>query len=182
MTGAAAVAAALERHGWYVDVGAGHNWERRLSETGVPPEQIAEVLNASDFDIGDIRTPVLAVQKAADRARAAVVAEKAKEPKYDWRGGTVTRKPRGHVCGRDATCAEWYAFKVKTLDGKPVLLCCWHYRTEAPRQAINAWEKVMEPERAATAIWADEMAALYSRMPKMPEAEAATDERVEVAA
>ena len=167
--GLGAVAAGLEHHDFYVKVGAGHNWEKAVDNSGVPAEQIAKALRSPSFNKGDARTPVLVVNKAADFARSAAAAERRKQPLYDWHRATVTRKPNGHWCDKDSICAEHLAFEVMTPDGTPTLLCCWHYLTDAPQHVGDLYREAMGPNREATAEWADEMARQFQKVRTMAE-------------
>lgn len=139
MSGLESVAAALEQFEFYVQVGRGHNWEKKVAETGVAPDKIAAALNSRGFNIGNARTPVLAIQKAADCVRSAAAAERRKELVHDWRGGSLCRKPRGHICDKDAACPDWYAYRIKTPDGGPILMCAYHHLTDAPQGLHDAY-------------------------------------------
>jgi len=78
----------------------------------------------------------------------AAAVESEAETIYNWRDGKFELKLRGHVCDRDATCVEEYAYFVKELDGRPVVLCAYHYRTDVPKYLLRRFHGQREDPTA----------------------------------
>lgn len=160
----AALSDALNKVGRFDCVpGARHKFEQLALETASPGgggfslKEQTRMLLSPDFDKGDMRTPtgfLLRVRDLLRQEASQVLDASIGQLKINWCRATV--EP-GHEC-RDPLCSEEMHYAAHTTDGKPVKLCAWCARPEAPTSLTElhkCWNELRQEGRSWSEIDAE---------------------------